>query len=70
MIKILNIVIVIVVTNMDGHLATIPYYQRAAENKLLSNARQLAEELCITFDQAMSLAKNMDKPLTRVALWK
>lgn len=55
---------------INKHLVTIPRYQKIAESKLINTAQHLKEDLCISFEHALSLAKEMDAPLHKVALWK
>ena len=52
------------------HLNSLPYYQKAAENKLLDQARELADDLCISFDQGVRLAKSMNTRLVQIAQWR
>ena len=48
----------------------IPYVQKYAENLLLVYAQELKEDLCISFNKAMVLAKEINQPLTVLAQWK
>lgn len=55
---------------VEYHLAVTIPARNWAKNKLMEEAHELQNDLCISFNKALVLAKRMSNNLTSIAKWK
>lgn len=55
---------------MSAIADVVQAHQKIAENRLLENAHLIKHDLCISFDRAMNLAKEIDRNRVNVSQWK